>query len=279
MPDLCGVLLRFRLHPVGVVSDVEKAFLQLGLKMTDRDVTRFLWVKDPLQPLTRDNVRTYRFCRVPFGVISSPFLLAATIDHHLQLQKTAHCDEIRRNIYVDNVITSKPSSQEATAFYQETKDVFEQASMNLREWATNDEEFKKTIAPHDMSDNSTIKVLGMSWNSQSDTLATSGVNYPAKAVLSKRELLRAMSQFYDPLGLFSPVTMRAKILLQNIWKLNVSWDEPLPENCVADWQHIIEDLSQASHFQVPRYLAPKIPASDIKYELHVFCDASNDGYG
>ena len=105
LPDLCGILVRFRLHPVGIVSDVEKAFLQLGLSVSDRDVTRFLWVRDPSQPVSSSNLVTYRFCRVPFGVVASPFLLAATVDHHLQAQQSATSDNIRHSIYVDNVIT------------------------------------------------------------------------------------------------------------------------------------------------------------------------------
>ena len=44
--NLCGMLLRFRLKPVGLTSDIEKAFLQIGLQKEDRDVTRFLWLKD-----------------------------------------------------------------------------------------------------------------------------------------------------------------------------------------------------------------------------------------
>ena len=50
LEDLCGLLLRFRLHKVALVADVEKAFLQVGLQPDDRDVTRFLWLKDPCKP-------------------------------------------------------------------------------------------------------------------------------------------------------------------------------------------------------------------------------------
>ena len=84
LPDLCGLLIRFRLSPIAVIADIEKAFLSVGLQAADRDVTRFLWLKDPTVLKVDNNVQIYRFCHVPFGVLSSPFLLAATISYHLQ---------------------------------------------------------------------------------------------------------------------------------------------------------------------------------------------------
>ena len=46
LKDLCGLLVRFRLHQIAVVADIEKAFLQIGLQSKQRDVTRFVWMKD-----------------------------------------------------------------------------------------------------------------------------------------------------------------------------------------------------------------------------------------
>ena len=105
LPSLYGLLLRFRLSPVGVIADIEKAFLNVGLQVQDRDATRFLWLRDSIKASTENNLQTYRFCRVLFGVISSPFLLAATISHHLQQTDTSIAKKLHRDIYVDNVIT------------------------------------------------------------------------------------------------------------------------------------------------------------------------------
>ncbi|XP_060577899.1 uncharacterized protein LOC132735020 [Ruditapes philippinarum] len=44
--DLCGTLIRFRKHKIGIVSDIEKAFLQIALNTDQRDVTRFVWLND-----------------------------------------------------------------------------------------------------------------------------------------------------------------------------------------------------------------------------------------
>jgi len=39
LPDLCGLLIRFHMHNIAMVANVEKAFLSIGLQQQDRDVT------------------------------------------------------------------------------------------------------------------------------------------------------------------------------------------------------------------------------------------------
>ena len=51
MKNLCGILLRFRLNKVAIIAEIEKAYLQLELDMDDRDVTRFMWLKDIYEPV------------------------------------------------------------------------------------------------------------------------------------------------------------------------------------------------------------------------------------
>jgi len=41
LPDLTGLLLRFSLSPIAIISDIEKAFLDISFQAKDRDVTRF----------------------------------------------------------------------------------------------------------------------------------------------------------------------------------------------------------------------------------------------
>ncbi|XP_068734586.1 uncharacterized protein [Montipora capricornis] len=133
LEDLCGLLLRFRTHKVALTADIERAFLQLGLQPRDQDVTRFLWLKDPTKPLTKDNLQIYCFRRVTFGVISSPSLLGATILHHLEQAGTPTSKKIMKHMYVDNLLTGVNSSKEAKEFYSESKEVSHESSMNLRE--------------------------------------------------------------------------------------------------------------------------------------------------
>lgn len=85
---------------------------------------------------TENNIQVYRFCRVPFGIISSPFLLGATLQHHLSRYDSNTAKKISENIYVDNVITGTDSVNDATIFYKESKQIFQNASMNLRDCPT-----------------------------------------------------------------------------------------------------------------------------------------------
>ncbi|XP_070571138.1 uncharacterized protein [Ptychodera flava] len=153
LKDLCGLLLRFRLNKVAMVADIEKAFLQVGLQAPDKDVTRFFWLKDCKIPRVDGNLQTYRFCRIPFGVISSPFLLAAKVDHHLKKDGSQTAQKFRDNIYVDNVITGTDAPQFAYNFYTEAKKIFSNASMNFREWTSNSELLLNRIREQIISDN------------------------------------------------------------------------------------------------------------------------------
>ena len=45
-PLLFDILLRFRKFNVPMVADIEKAFLDVEIDQSDRDVLIFLWAKD-----------------------------------------------------------------------------------------------------------------------------------------------------------------------------------------------------------------------------------------
>ena len=76
------ILIRFRAYKCALIADVEKAFLMISVDEKDRDVLRFIWVDDVTKE--KPELRTFRFARVVFGVSASPFLLNATVRHHLE---------------------------------------------------------------------------------------------------------------------------------------------------------------------------------------------------
>ena len=127
LPDLCGVLLRFRVQSIVLLVDIEKAFLQVAIQESDTDVTRFSWFRDSTNlHVAERTLDVYRFCRVPFGIICSPFLLAGTIKYHLRQIDTSVASKISDNIYVDNAMLGANSVQDAYEMYLESKDILKE---------------------------------------------------------------------------------------------------------------------------------------------------------
>ncbi|GFW01392.1 integrase catalytic domain-containing protein [Trichonephila clavipes] len=48
--------------------------------------------------------------------------------------------------------------------------------------------------------------------------------------ITKRLILSVVQKIFDPIGLLTPTTLLPKLLLQNLWKLKISWDHELPHN-------------------------------------------------
>lgn len=273
LPELCAVLLRFRFWPIGIIADVEKAFLQIGLQEEDRDLTRFWWFKDSSKISAENNLQIYRFCRVPFGVISSPFLLGGTIQYHLATHHSDVAEKLANSIYVDNVVSGVYTDDEAAAFYRESKGIFQLASMNLREYASNSQPFYDLLSKEDKIGNQLVKVLGLIWNTSTDKFSMKTPSMD-KAV-TKRGVLQTIGSIYDPLGLITPVTFSAKVLLQDLWKNSIKWDDPLPIQFQSSWEHIQFELQSLGELSFDRYVG--FPVKDGA-ELHAFVDASGKAY-
>ncbi|XP_063379405.1 uncharacterized protein LOC134666184 [Cydia fagiglandana] len=272
LEDLTGLLIQFRCHNVGLTADVEKAFLQIGLNNNDRDVTRFLWPKDTEKPVTEDNLIQYRFTRVPFGIISSPFLLNATIKHHLQTSEGNYTKQLANNIYVDNLLTGTESVDEALDLYKEAKDKFSEISMNLREWSSNSKDFLNQI--QDVAPETTVKTLGLNWDLKEDSLQLRAkVNKNNE--ITKRGILKTIAAIYDPCGFSVPIVLPAKLLLQQLWKEKVKWDSSLSNETKQKWMSILEDLKEIESIRLPRNMT--VP-NRHKAQLHCFTDSSTVAY-
>ncbi|XP_063635199.1 uncharacterized protein LOC134805946 [Cydia splendana] len=283
LEDLTALLLRFRVNKIGITADVEKAFLQVGLQQEDRDVTRFLWLKDPKQGVTEKNLLHLRFCRVPFGVISSPFLLTATIRHHLSKGDQNLMSKIAERTYVDNLVTGTDTLEEARDLVNKTRATFTELSMNIREWTSNNKLLLKSIPKQFRSkDTESTKVLGLTWHMGKDTLKLRlgdmlSDTKQDKTTTTKRGILRTLASLYDPCGFAAPLILPAKLLLQELWKRKEKWDSQLPEDLEEEWQKAVSAIKTAAEIEIPRHVGLS-PNEDTECELHCFTDASKRAY-
>ncbi|GBP93420.1 hypothetical protein EVAR_50312_1 [Eumeta japonica] len=98
---------------------------------------------------------------------------------------------------------------------------------------------EKSIDLH--TENSSERVLGLNWNSDRDEL-TFNLNLarlPHDIMNSerptKRQVLKIVMSLFDPLGLASPVTTKAKQLLQEIWRRGTGWDDEIDQDLATQW--------------------------------------------
>ena len=100
-PQLYDLLLKFRIYPIAMVADIEKAYLQILVDESDRDFLRFLWYKDIFGEVPE--ICKYHFCTVIFGATCSQFLLNGTIRIHAKRYEAVDPEfarKVRKHFYV-----------------------------------------------------------------------------------------------------------------------------------------------------------------------------------
>ena len=272
LPLLWGILLRFRI--VGIVGDLEKAFLQLSLHEEDRNVCCFLW----LNP--QGEMDVYRYRKVFFGAKSSPFLLQVVLKHHLEgfISKSEMASQLLRNLYMDDPVNSMENTEKAREFWQEAVSIFNDGGFKLRKFRSNDEDLLREFADGQVQQ--FHKVLGVSWDLKSDELLPLvDLDDTVPKKLTKREVLSCLSKIYDPCGLVSPVVTPLKIVVQDCWKEKLGWDEEVNQDFRRRVEEILKGFSGGNLLRVNRWLGvTPSQQEDTRLSLHVFTDASSRAY-
>ncbi|KAG1664783.1 Zinc finger protein 271 [Nymphon striatum] len=221
-----------------------------------------------------------KFVRVTFGINCSPFLLSATIRHHLsRFPPSFVINELSENLYVDDFLSGADSKFEAQELFSQANQVMKGAGMILTKWSSNN---SSIIGEDNKELQNFKKVLGMSWDSVSDCFTFVGVDLPDIEVVryTKRVVLSLIARVFDPLGLVLPFTVTAKFLFQDIWRLGLNWDDDLPSECQESFKRWLIELHTLQEVSVPRqYLQGNWSDISVALELHAFGDASLKGYG
>eukprot|EP00102_Acyrthosiphon_pisum_P015224 XP_008185677.1 PREDICTED: uncharacterized protein LOC103310152 [Acyrthosiphon pisum] len=151
----------------------------------------------------------------------------------------------------------------------------------LKKWASNCPEVLKnipvedqtTVISFDQKDECVVKLLGLHWDPRSDTFTYHSRSF--KASPTKRSVLSAIAQMYDPLGLLAPIIFWAKCFMQTLWKSGYTWDQPISNELSSSWKTFSSELPSVASLKIPRYIP-------IDQSCHVqllgFSDASKKGF-
>ena len=120
--------------------------------------------------------------------------------------------------------------------------------------------------------------LGLVWDPQSDTVRISSRKFVDAT--TRREMTSQLSSQFDPLGVVSPLLLGEKLILQKIAISGVGWDENVSEDIREEWKKWLSTSNTLEDYAITRnYLEERIePMSDVTYQLHGFCDASNSAF-
>ena len=279
---LLAMLLRFRCNPIAFIADIEKAFLNIDIHPDFRDYLRFMWFKDfeNLSPsdIPESTIQSYRFCRLPFGLTCSPFILNAILHKHCDLLPNSETAELlKRSLHVDDVSSGGQDESSVYELFTTFKQHLATGSFNLRKFESNSSALELLING-DVS-KSITKVLGVQWNKETDKLNIdlSKLISSAKLTPTRRQLLQFIASIYDPLGLINPVVLPLKCLFQSVCSANVSWDEVISGELLNVWRSLLSDFEKCCFVEVDRYYFGSLPPS-FKIEVHGFADASKKGY-
>ncbi|XP_062533405.1 uncharacterized protein LOC134202420 [Armigeres subalbatus] len=293
LTSLPGVLLRFRQFKVGVSADLKEMFHQISIRKEDRHSQRFLWRNDPSE--TPD---VYIMDVATFGSTCSPasaqYIKNKNASDFQDLYPRA-VEGIIRNHYVDDSLESYESIGEAIRVSQEMRLVHKKGGFELRNWLSNSREVLRSLGQAKPEQgkmfaadkqNDYERVLGILWSTTDDAFSFSTemkkdiidlINSNERP--TKRQLLKCLMTLFDPLGLLSHFIVHGKILLQDVWRSGIQWDEKVNDDLHRRWQNWKNLFEDVRKLKIPRcYFDGATNKRYKNLQLHTFVDASEAAY-
>ncbi|XP_018400775.1 PREDICTED: uncharacterized protein LOC108778168 [Cyphomyrmex costatus] len=278
--DLMSIVMRFRTFVHALIADIIKMYRQVLIHHSQTSLQRILWRSD-----SKADIKTYELMTVTYGMSSVSFLTTRCIkhlaDHHSSTFPIGSAC-IRRDFYVDDLLTGADTVQEAETLRDETIELLRLGAFELGKWVSNtlellDATLNKNDKPVVIDNDKSAHILGIKWNADTDTLHFSYDPVMSHDAISKRKILSDVSKLYDPLGLLGPIIVIAKLILQDLWRAGIDWDESVPQNLHARWITFKSQLTELNRLAIPRRVKYSIERRHI--QIHGFCDASQNAYG
>ena len=273
------ILIRFRLHQY---ADVAKMYRQVALDESDRNFHRILW-----RDYVTDEIRELCMTRVTYGVASSSYHSTRALQESGKTNgpNPNIVNVILNDFWVDDLLSGADTLEEACVLQYNLIETLNKNCLPLRKWSSNEPQLVTRLSKdlqeagkaYEINDKThQIKTLGLTWHPLEDHFVYA-CNSEYISTITKRTLLSDVSKHFDPIGLIAPVLVVAKVIIQSCWKLDLEWNDAVPDDVSREYTNWKDDMSSLSQLKIPRKLLPTHLYDEAS--LQVFCDASEKAYG
>lgn len=286
--SLISVIAKFREKPIAFSADIREMFHMIEINDEDQHAQRIIWRDSPA-----NDFETYVVQVMIFGAVSSPYSAQYIKNiNALEYEKVypEAVDAIINRHYMDDYIDSSESPEKASKLINEVIAIHKMGGFELRGWISNSEEVFQNIpeelrtAEKIFEDSAPQRVLGLRWLPKEDVLSfcislhkVDQNILDGKKIPTKREMLSVIMSLFDPLGILGNYIVKAKILMQDIWKSGIKWDDQISDAQNKKWKLWLNGLEKIKSFTVQRcYVSNYFQVKNI--QLHLFCDASKQAF-
>ncbi|GFW91328.1 integrase catalytic domain-containing protein [Trichonephila clavipes] len=250
--DLFSIVSGFRKHEYAFSADIKKMYRQILVDPNQRDLQRIMWKTSADAP-----VKTYKLATVTYGTVSAPFLATRTLKALADEEKAEFPDAahvICNDSYMDDILSGESTLEGAKKLQTRLSQLLQRGGFELHKWVSNSPELLKDLSASSYVfdkefQDAPVKTLGMLWDPKVDCL-TYKVKISDKVNFSKRDVLSEIARLYDPLGLIGPIVTKAKIFIQELWKIKLDWSEQLPPDAMEEWMNFYQKLSKVNNLKI-----------------------------
>ena len=296
IPEL---LIRFRCFTHTWNTDISKLYNQLHLNNSALPFSLFLF-HESLDKAVDPSI--WVMSRAWYGVSSAGNQAGVALEYLTEQRKDdlplAH-SVLTRSRYVDDVLSGGRSREEVEQQIVQTTECLRAGGFSMKYIARSGE----PPPPKASIDGSHVGCLGLSWNTEEDTLALGfneefflkrfkGHQPPpdmnlsdpalldeamAKNLLTRAGVLSRVAELYDPCRWWEPLKVQMKLALQHF--NGMDWTAPVPPEHQQQWAKLFQLMNKARLITIPRCVLPESVDPDYRLRLLTVTDAATNSCG
>lgn len=287
-----SILLRFRRKRSAMTADVSMAYNGVQLHVEHYKYQRYLWKEElnPVNPTITMVVRT-----LIYGVRPSGNQTIAGFDKLSDYCKLHHPEHVNgaevlaEDAYMDDIVHSGDSLEECRSTAESLDFTLGLGSMSVKAYTFAGSEPSELVS----GDGTNVGLVGMLWKPVEDVISIDikelylgkarrgklpefvrgNVGEALSKVFTRRIITGKVNGLYDPIGLTTPVSARFKLNLHELCKLNLGWDDKIPDTYLETWVKNLEDMQKIREITFRRSVVHD-DAVDLNLEFIVSVDAS-----